>query len=81
MKVRRHPILGFFAGIFLGLGIAVTLFVFGVIPMTAVWLGALALGFAVLGIVGAYAVPARGRSAAAPPPAAKPAPPTIEASE
>ncbi len=63
MKVRRHPILGFFAGIFLGIGVALTLFVFGVIPMTAVWLGALAVGFAVLGIVGAYAVPARGRGA------------------
>ena len=63
MKTRRHPILGFFAGLFLGIGIALILFVFGVIPMTVTWLGILAGGCAVLGVVGAYAAPARGRSA------------------
>jgi multisubunit Na+/H+ antiporter MnhB subunit len=63
MKVRRHPILGFFAGLFLGIGIALMLFVFGIVPMSAMWLGIVVGGFAVLGIAAAYAVPARGRGA------------------
>ena len=58
--VHRHPVLGFFTGLFLGLGIALLLFVFGVIPMTAVWLAGLVLGLAVLGVVAAYVTPARG---------------------
>ena len=62
MKVRRHPIRGFFAGLFLGLGLAFMLFVLGILPMTAMWLGVLTVGLAVLGVVGAYAVPARGRA-------------------
>jgi len=60
MKTRRHPALGFFAGLFLGIGIALLLFVFGVIPMTVMWLAILTLGFAVLGVVLAYVAPARG---------------------
>ncbi len=68
MKVRRHPIPGFFAGLFLGLGVALTLFVFGVVPMTVMWLGIVVGAFAILGIVGAYAVPARGRGAVQPSP-------------
>jgi|WetSurMetagenome_2_1015567.scaffolds.fasta_scaffold844633_2 hypothetical protein len=63
MKVRRHPVLGFFAGLFLGLGIVLMLFVFGVLPMTVVWLAVIALGAAVLGVLLAYVVPARGRVA------------------
>jgi len=60
MKTRRHPVLGFFAGLFLGIGIALLLFVFGIIPMTVMWLVILTLGVAVLGVVLAYVVPARG---------------------
>ena len=60
MKARRHPVLGFFAGLILGLGIALLLFVFGIIPMTIMWLVILTLGCAVLGVVLAYVTPARG---------------------
>jgi multisubunit Na+/H+ antiporter MnhB subunit len=59
---RRHPVLGFFAGLFLGIGIALLLFVFGLLPMTVMWLGVITIGFAVLGVLLAYAVPARGRT-------------------
>jgi uncharacterized membrane protein len=50
-KVRRHPILGFFAGLF-----------FGILPVTVMWLGISTLGFAVLGVVLAYVAPSRGSS-------------------
>ena len=60
MKTRRHPVLGFFAGLFLGIGIALLLFVFGIIPMTVMWLVILTLGVAVLGVVLAYVAPTRG---------------------
>jgi hypothetical protein len=63
MKVRRHPVLGFFSGLFLGLGLVLTLFVFGVLPMTVLWLAVFALGLAVLGVVLAYVLPGRGRTA------------------
>ncbi len=52
--------MGFFAGLLLGLGVALLLFVFGVIPMTVMWLAILAIGVAVLGVVLAYVAPARG---------------------
>lgn len=65
MKARRHPIRGFLAGLLLGLGVAMLLFVFGIVPMTIIWLAIAALGFAVLGVVLAFVAPARGRSAAA----------------
>ena len=63
MKVRRHPVLGFFTGLFLGLGAVLLLFVFGILPMTVVWLAVFALGVAVLGVLLAYVLPARGRAA------------------
>jgi multisubunit Na+/H+ antiporter MnhB subunit len=63
MKVRRHPVLGFFSGLFLGLGLVLMLFVFGVLPMTVLWLALFALGLAVLGVVVAYVLPGRGRTA------------------
>jgi Na+-transporting NADH:ubiquinone oxidoreductase subunit NqrD len=62
MNVRRHPIRGFLAGLFLGLGIALMLITLGIIPLTVTWLSVLTFGFAVLGVVGAYAVPVRGRA-------------------
>lgn len=62
MTARRHPVRGFFAGLLLGIGLAMLLFVFGVIAMTATWFGILALGFAILGVVLAYAIPIRVRT-------------------
>jgi hypothetical protein len=59
-KVRRHPVLGFFAGLFLGFGLALVLFVFGVLPVTVMWLGILSVGFAILGVILAFIAPARG---------------------
>ena len=64
MTVKRHPIMGFFAGLFLGLGLFLMLSAMGVVPLSVVWLGVLVLGGIVLGIALAYAVPARGRPAA-----------------
>ena len=58
-KTRRRPVLGFFAGVIFGLGVALMLVVLGVIPMSVVWLGALAALCAVLGIAAAYLAPAR----------------------
>lgn len=51
----------FFAGLVLGLGVALVLFVFGVVPTTAVLLGVVMVVGAVLGVVAAYAAPVRGR--------------------
>ena len=59
MKRRHHPIMGFFAGLFLGLGAALILFVFGVIPLTVVWLVSLVVGGIVIGIVLGYLLPSR----------------------
>ncbi|WP_372594334.1 hypothetical protein [Actinotalea sp.] len=59
--VQRRPILGFFAGLFLGLGVALVLFVFGVLPTTVVWLAILSGVGVVLGVVAASTAPARGR--------------------
>ena len=39
------------------------LFVFGVIPMTALWLAILSIGLAVVGVVIAYVTPARSTTA------------------
>jgi multisubunit Na+/H+ antiporter MnhB subunit len=60
-KAHRHPILGFFAGLFFGFGLALILFVFGVLPVTVMWLAILTAGMAVLGVVLAYVAPVRGR--------------------
>ncbi|MDO8310091.1 MAG: hypothetical protein Q7V58_17260 [Actinomycetota bacterium] len=62
MKTRRHPILGFFSGLLLGVGIALMLFTFGIVPMTVLWLAVLMVGGIVIGIALAYALPARGRT-------------------
>ena len=59
MTAKRHPVRGFFAGLFLGLGVALLLFVFGVLPMTIAWLGIITAVGIVLGIVLAYVAPAR----------------------
>lgn len=65
MTVKRHPIMGFFAGLFLGLGLFLMLSAMGIVPLTVMWLAILVVGGIVLGIALAYAVPARGRRAAA----------------
>jgi uncharacterized membrane protein SpoIIM required for sporulation len=66
MKPTRRPVLGFFAGVFLGAGIAIMLFVFGILPMTVMWLGVVVLLGAVLGVVVSYVAPVRGGKAPAP---------------
>ncbi|MDO8733227.1 MAG: hypothetical protein Q7L55_11780 [Actinomycetota bacterium] len=53
--------MGFFAGVFLGLGVALLLFVFGVIPVTIVWLAILGVGGIVIGIVLGYVLPRKSR--------------------
>ena len=58
-KTRRRPVLGFFAGLVFGLGLALMLAVLGVIPMSVVWLGVVVGFCAVLGLVAAYLAPAR----------------------
>jgi hypothetical protein len=45
---------------FLGIGLALILFVFGILPVTVMWLGILTVGLALLGIVLAYVTPVRG---------------------
>lgn len=67
MTVKRHPIMGFLAGLFLGLGLFLMLSAMGIVPLTVMWLAILVVGGIVLGIALAYAVPARGRQAAATP--------------
>lgn len=58
-RVKRRPILGFLAGLLLGLGLAILLFIFGVVPTTAAWFAIIVVAGAVLGIVAAYVAPAR----------------------
>lgn len=58
-KTRRHPVLGFFAGLVFGLGLAMILTVLGIIPASAMWLGVVTGLCAVLGLVAAYLAPAR----------------------
>ena len=64
MTVKRHPIMGFFTGLFVGLGLFLMLSTMGVVPLTVMWLAILVVGGMVIGIALAYAVPARGRKAA-----------------
>lgn len=64
MTVKRHPIMGFFAGLFLGVGLFLTLSTMGIVPLSVMWLAILTVGGIVVGIALAYAVPARGRKAA-----------------
>jgi multisubunit Na+/H+ antiporter MnhB subunit len=58
-KTTRHPVLGFFAGLVFGLGLALMLAVLGVIPTSVLWLGAVVGICTVLGLVAAYLAPAR----------------------
>ena len=59
MKARRHPVRGFFAGLFLGIGAALLLFVFGVLPFTLAMLGIVTAVGVVGGVVLAYVAPVR----------------------
>jgi hypothetical protein len=59
MKARRHPVRGFFAGLFLGIGAALLLFVFGVLPLTLAMLGIVTAVGVVVGVVLAYVAPVR----------------------
>ena len=58
-KTRRRPVLGFFAGLIFGLGLALILAVLGVIPMSLMWVGVVVGIGAVAGIATAYLAPAR----------------------
>ena len=62
MKRKRHPIRGFFAGFFVGLGVAIMLLIYGKLTTESGW-PALAIvgGFAVLGILAGLFGPTRGR--------------------
>jgi hypothetical protein len=64
MKVRRHPVLGFFSGLLLGLGVAIMLVLLGIVPMTVMWIGIITAAGVVVGIALAYALPARGATRA-----------------
>ncbi len=59
-EVRRRPVLGFFAGLLLGLGLALVLIVLGIVPTTIAWLGGLTVLGMVVGVVLAYVAPVRG---------------------
>jgi len=60
MKARRHPVRGFFAGLFLGAGVAWILFALGVVPFTVTMLGIITVVGIVVGIGLAYVAPVRG---------------------
>lgn len=64
MTVKRHPVMGVFAGLFLGIGLCLMLFALGTVPVSIAWLGGLTVAGAVAGLALAYAVPARGRGSA-----------------
>ena len=59
MSAKRHPVRGFFAGLLLGLGVALLLFVLGVLPMTLAGLAIITAIGIVVGIVLAYVAPVR----------------------
>jgi hypothetical protein len=63
MTVKRHPFMGFFAGLFLGLGLFLMLSAMGIVTLSVMWLAILVVSGVVLGIALAYAAPARGRKA------------------
>jgi CHASE2 domain-containing sensor protein len=56
---RRHSVMGFLGGVSLGVGIALLLFVYGVVPMTVVWFVVIAVGLGILGWIFARVIPAR----------------------
>jgi hypothetical protein len=64
VEKQRHPFFAFGGGVLVGIGIVLLLFVFGVVPVSWGWLIGAALVFGLLGVVGAYVVPARQAEAA-----------------
>ena len=65
MRRKRHPIRGFFAGVLIGLGVAILLLIYGKLTTESGW-PALAIvgGFALLGILAGLFGPTRGRRSA-----------------
>ncbi len=61
LKVRRHRVLAFGAGLLVGLGAALLLCVYGVIVLTWVPLVVAAVAGGLLGVLLVSVVPARGR--------------------
>ena len=75
---KRHPIIGFFGGLFLGLGVALLLVLYGKIAFGTLTPYVIILAGMVLGVVWAFVAPARGRArgaGVAPPPPVVPAGP------
>jgi hypothetical protein len=60
---RRHPVLGLVAGFLLGLGVAIMLVIYGVVPIAPLIVAGLLLGGAALGLALAYLAPTRHRAA------------------
>lgn len=73
--MKGHAILGIISGFLFGLFLGVTLFLFGVIPLSSQWLWILPLLGILLGLVMAAWAPF-GKSAAPQPATAAPPPPT-----
>jgi formate/nitrite transporter FocA (FNT family) len=58
-ETHRHPVRGFFAGLMLGIGLAIMLVIYGVVPITAMWFTAFVVGGIVIGVGVACVTPAR----------------------
>ena len=65
MKRKRHPIRGFFAGVLVGLGVAILLLIYGKLTTSSGWPALAIVGaFAVIGILAGLFGPTRGRRSA-----------------
>lgn len=61
MILRRHPIIGFFGGLLIGLGVAILLVIYGTAPLGEATVLVLVLLFAAVGAAAAWVLPARRR--------------------
>jgi multisubunit Na+/H+ antiporter MnhB subunit len=65
MRRTRHPIRGFVAGLFIGLGVAILLLIYEKLTTSSGWpVLAIVGGFALLGVVVGLFGPTRGRRGA-----------------
>lgn len=65
--MKGHPILGVVTGFFFGLFLGITLFLYGVIPLSSYWLWVLPLLGILLGLIMAAWAPFGAGAGAAPP--------------